>query len=82
MLSHDPSKQRLDVDMITGWRLVVFPLAEDANGHRVRLYPVRLGYARTVYKMQGATLDHMTLWLDTPGCPAAGYVGLSRAHET
>ena len=46
---------------------------------RVVYFPLRLGYAGTVYKYQGAELDHVTLWLDRPGCPGAAYVALSRA---
>ena len=42
-------------------------------------YPFRLGYASTLHKVQGATLPHITLWLDSKKpMPAAGYVALSR----
>ena len=43
-------------------------------------YPVRLGYASTLHKVQGATLDHVTLWLDIANMPAAAYVALSRVR--
>lgn len=29
-------------------------------------YPIRIGYAGTIYKFQGATLPHVTTWLDRP----------------
>jgi hypothetical protein len=33
-----------------------------------------------LHKVQGATLDHITLWLDVANMPAAGYVALSRVE--
>ena len=42
---------------------------------------MRLGYSSTLHKVQGATLDHITLWLDVPNVPAAAYVALSRVRE-
>ena len=47
---------------------------------RRSLSPVRLGYAGTVQRIQGMTLEHVTLWLDRAGCRAAGYVALSRVQ--
>ena len=32
------------------------------------------------FKIQGQTLEHVTLWLDRPFCRAAGYVALSRVR--
>ena len=43
-------------------------------------YPIRAGYASTLHKVQGATLPHITLWLDIPNMPAAAYVALSRVE--
>ena len=43
--------------------------------------PVRLAYANTLLKMQGATIPHMTLYLDVPNIEAAGYVALSRVQH-
>ena len=43
--------------------------------------PMRLGYATTLLKVQGATLAHMTIWLDVPNVEAAGYVALSRVRK-
>ena len=43
-------------------------------------YPFRLGYASTLHKVQGATLEHITLWLDFANAPAAAYVALSRVQ--
>ena len=75
-----------------GNRLYVHPLTEDAVVEQwqpdgawknlklgtVCAYPFRLGYASTIYKLQGAELPHITVWLDTPYKPGAGYVALSR----
>ena len=46
---------------------------------RVSFFPIRLGYASTIDKVQGATLPHITLWLDVIR-KAAGHVGLSRVE--
>ena len=41
----------------------------------------RVGYACTLMKVQGANVDHLTLWLDVPNVEAAGYVALSRVRR-
>jgi len=63
----------------TGFLLTVYKYTDtEVPVDRVVYFPLRLGYAGTVYKYQGAELDHVTLWLDRPGCPGAAYVALSR----
>ena len=68
----------------TGKRLSVHPITEDpletGKDTRVTYFPVRYGYASTLHKVQGATLDHVTIWLDVPGMKAAGHVALSRVQ--
>ena len=51
------------------------------NENWVTVYPFRLGYASTLHKVQGATLDHITLWLDFKNLPASAYVALSRVRK-
>ena len=41
-------------------------------------YPIRLGYASTIHKVQGNEFEHITIYLDVPYMPAAGYTALSR----
>ena len=64
--------------------LTVFPYTdeevEDPAWRRTFL-PMRLGYAATLQKLQGATLDHATIWLDVANIEAAGYVALSRVRK-
>ena len=62
----------------TGFVLVVYPWTDGET--RATYHPMRLGYANTLTKLQGATLDSMTLFLDVPNIPAAGYVALSRVR--
>ena len=62
----------------TGFIVVVYPWT-DAESQST-YHPLRLGYANTLTKLQGATLDSMTLYLDVPNIPAAGYVALSRVR--
>ena len=68
----------------TGRVLTVFPYTdeevEDPSWRRTFL-PMRLGYAATLQKLQGATLDHATIWLDVANVEAAGYVALSRVRK-
>jgi ASC-1-like (ASCH) protein len=42
------------------------------------LYPFIAGYASTIYKLQGAELEHITIWLDRPYVRAAAYMALAR----
>ena len=68
----------------TGRVLTIFPYTdeevEDPSWRRTFL-PMRLGYAATLQKLQGATLDHATIWLDVANIEAAGYVALSRVRK-
>ena len=66
------------VETITGHRPSVFPRT-DAWGSTY--CPMRPAYATTLMQVQGDTLARMTVWLDTPGIEAAGYVALSRAQH-
>ena len=70
-------KQNLIVRTDQGRRLAVHPWTSEE--HTVH-YPFRLGYASTLHKVQGATLKHITVWLDVPNMPAAAYVALSRVE--
>ena len=74
----------------TGKRLAIYRFTDDdvppydeqdRPKGRCVYYPVRPGYAGTIYKYQGAELDHVTIWLDRPGCKAAAYVALSRVKK-
>ena len=53
----------------------------DGRWERVSYFPMRLGYATTLAKIQGATLAHATIWLDAPFVEAAAYVALSRVQK-
>ena len=44
-------------------------------------FPIRLGYASNVHKVQGDEFDHVTIWLDVENMPAAGYAALSRVKD-
>ena len=70
------------VETETSHRLCVYPVTDDGVPvGRVTYYSIRLGYADTVHKFQGAELPHVTFWPDRAGCPAAGYVALSRVRK-
>ena len=81
VVDFDERTKCLEVITKTRKRLAVHLVTEDVEGHgRVTHFPVRLGYACTVQKVQGSTLKHITIWLDVPGCRAAAYVALSRVQ--
>eukprot|EP00434_Breviolum_minutum_P045362 symbB.v1.2.040649.t1/scaffold7408.1/size11443/1 len=77
----DATRRCLLVMTESGRRLAVYPFTdtEVPKGHKpVTYYPIRVGYAGTIHKYQGATLSHVTLWLDRKHTKAAAYVALSR----
>ena len=59
-----------------GWTVMVCNELDD--GRKVSCFPVRAGYASTIPKVQGMTVPHITIWLDSIGCRAAAYVAMSR----
>lgn len=79
---YNAEKKCLEVLTRTGKRLAVHPYTDDSvEGHgNITYFPVRIGYACTVQKVQGSTLPHITIWLDVPGCRAAAYVAMSRVR--
>lgn len=77
--AYDPRSKCLEVVTRTGHRLAVHMVSTELDdGRRVSCFPVRLGYACTIPKVQGMTLPHITLRLDTPCCRAGAYVAMSR----
>ena len=79
--AYDAASGCLTVETNTGKRLAICRIRERVGRRDVDFYPVRLGYASTVQKVQGQTLEHVTLWLDRACCRAAGYVALSRVRR-
>ena len=80
VLDYHEESRCLSVRTVTGKDLAVHLVTEKVDGRNVVSFPVRLGYAGTVQRIQGMTLEHVTLWLDRAGCRAAGYVALSRVQ--
>ena len=79
--------QRSSVLVLThcGNVVSVFPYTDDeiiiaGERRRVTYLPMRLGYATNLQKIQGATLEHVTVWLDVPNVEAAAYAALSRVQ--
>ena len=62
----DASSRCLEVRTDTGKLLSVHLYTEPGENGKgnVTCFPVRVGYAGTIQKFQGATLDHITMWLD------------------
>eukprot|EP00438_Fugacium_kawagutii_P003786 Skav236047 [mRNA] locus=scaffold3600:10170:11207:+ [translate_table: standard] len=80
--AYDSHTRCLRVVTKLGTTLAVYPYTEELpDGSRVTSFPVRIGYASTIQKIQGATLRHITIWLNRAGCRAAAYVALSRVEK-
>ena len=62
----------------TGKSVPVWPWTDPDTG--VTFYPLRPGYASNLHKVQGATLEHITVWLDAANIESAAYVALSRVE--
>eukprot|EP00969_Alexandrium_andersonii_P115876 5124673-Alexandrium_andersonii.AAC.1 len=73
----DDRTKALRVRTKTNHRLVITPWT-DTEKHNAVYYPVRAGYASTIHKVQGDEFEHITIYLDVQGMPAAGYTALSR----
>lgn len=76
-----PQENTLRVITKTSHRLVITPWCDLEKGGAV-YFPVWLGYASTIHKVQGDEFAHSTIWLDVPNMPAAGYTVLSRVQTS
>ena len=78
----DERSRCLHVVTATGKSLAVFQYTDPCpEARNASFFPIRLGYASTIYKMQGAELPHVTIYLDVPGSRAAAYVAMSRVKS-
>lgn len=75
----DSERRAVVVVTATGKRIPVTCLHDEDLGG-LAYYPLRLGYASTVLKFQGAELEHVVLYLDRPHVPAAAYTAMSRVR--
>ena len=76
---YDADADCIVVKTDTGKRVTVFRYNDP--DWRGAFFPIRVGYASTIFKLQGATLKHVTIWLDRPESRAAGYVAISRVRR-
>ena len=74
------AEQVLRVRTKTGQRLMITPWTDVQHGH-VNYYPVRLGFASTIHKVQGDEFSHITIWLGTEKMPATAYTAFSRVER-
>jgi hypothetical protein len=81
VVAYDARSKCLEVLTRTEQRLTGHMVSHELeDGRRVTCFPVRLGYACTIPKVQGMTLPHVTIWLDSIACRAAAYVAMSRVQ--
>ena len=77
VLNYYASEDTLLVMTKTGQRLPITRWTDRDKGNAV-YFPIRLGYASTIDKVQGDEFAHITVYLDGWPRPAAGYTALSR----
>ena len=76
VLGYNPATQGLRVETATGKVADLWRWTGVEKGSKA-YYPVRVGYASTILKFQGAELDHVVVYLDAKKVPAAA---ISRVH--
>ena len=62
-----------------GTVLTVYPLVTQ---EKKNIYPIQPFYASTIYKIQGMTLPHVTVWFDGMASPGTAYVAISRIKHS
>ena len=72
--------QAIIVKTRTGRRLAITYRSDEDLGGKA-YYPIRLGYASTIMKFQGAELPHVTIFLEHKHVPAAAYTAMSRVKR-
>ena len=75
-----PDQEMLYVTTKTKKRLAITRWT-DRDKNNCVYFPLRVGYASTIDKVQGSEFTHITVYLDCPR-PAAGYVALSRVSTS
>jgi ATP-dependent exoDNAse (exonuclease V) alpha subunit len=75
----DSSIPAVHVLTATGHRLAITKSPDDKLGN-MKYFPMRYGYASTIMKFAGATLDRVCVWLDRPYVPGAAYTAMSRVR--
>jgi ATP-dependent exoDNAse (exonuclease V) alpha subunit len=80
---YDPVSGCITVLTKTGRTIAVYLYTDVDQDHNnpMPFYPMRYGYASTIYKRQGAQLSHVTIWLDQKNMRAHAYVAMSRVRR-
>lgn len=76
----NPRTEAVRVQTTTGRTFDVTKWADPDLNH-MQYYPLRVGYASTIFRMAGAELEHATIYLDVPHAAAAGYTAMSRVSS-
>ena len=79
VLSFNPATRGLRVKTRTGHLIEVWRWS-DPDHSGISYYPIRPGYCSTILKLQGAELDHISVYLDVPKVPGAAYTAISRVR--
>ena len=68
---------------LPGQKLVAtYPVTVQSESGQKTCYPFRIGYANTMCKAQGQTLEKAILWFDVDNIPpGTAYVALSRVRR-
>ena len=76
---YDAATGGVQILTLTNHRITVYPWTDTDLGN-ITYYPFKPGYASTILKIQGATLSHAIVFLDTANVPGAAYTAMSRVQ--
>ena len=88
LVDYNPSEGRRDsiftARLTTGTMVLVYPVSARRAEDIYHLLPCTYGYATTIRRAQGASLDYVCLWFDGKQAPdrGYGYVGASRCRNS
>ena len=80
VVSYNLATKGLRVKTRTGHLVEVWKWSDPERPDAPRFYPIRPGYCSTILKLQGAELDHISIYLDARGVPGAAYTAMSRVR--
>ena len=73
VIGWDASSRGLHLITATGHYVTTWMWTDKELANR-SYYPIRPGYCSTIVKYQGAELEHVTVYLDTPGVPGEHFL--------
>ena len=80
VVTYNPATKGLRVKTRTGHLVEVWRWSDPERPDAPSFYPIRPGYCSTIQKLQGAELEHISIYLDARRLPGAAYTAISRVR--